>query len=176
MRYFELLESFNPEKLYLHGGPSELKGGAFMRHGFKGQDMGALFFIEESKTGYKYALGYAISKYKDAGIWRVKINLSTNEVFDFTNRKHHEYAKENLNPAQFESWVKSAGASGHLDWPQIDEELMEEWGFKAVLLHERSAGFNNFDKHAISIAIFDPKHIEIVDFIPKKEALNLYGR
>lgn len=173
MRIRDLYESFNPNKFYLHGGPAELRGGKFMRYGKDGSDSGALFFIEESDTGYKYALGYAITKFKDGGVWRVKINIPRDKVFDFTNPIHKNIAKKNLSETHYQSWVNSSGKSGHLDWTALDDELLEEWGFEGIMLHERSAGFGQMTSHAISVGVFNPKYIEIVDFIPKKEALKL---
>lgn len=171
-----LTEEYSPNKIYLHGGPKNLDGGHFKRGGRKGHDMGALFFIEESDVGYKYALGYAISRGSDTGIYRVKINLPDNKIFDFTNNKHKQIAKENLSPQEYKSWEDSKGESGHLDWTQIDEEVISEWGFEGALFHERSKGFFNYSQHAISVGIFDPRYIEIIDFIPKKEAIEKYGK
>ena len=171
----KLYENYDPNKIYLHGGPNQLEGNAFKRYGKNGSDMGALFFIEESPTGYKYALGYAISKFRNGGIWRAKINLPKNKIFDFTNPQHKKIAEENLGKEHYKSWVKSS-RNGHLCWTQIDDELFQEWGFEGAVLFERPSGFFNYSEDAISIAVFEPQYIEIVDFIPKKEALEKYGK
>lgn len=171
-----LTEDYSQNKIYLHGGPRNLEGGHFKRGGRKGHDMGALFFIEESDVGYKYALGYAISRGSDTGIYRVKINLPDSKIFDFTNPKHKQIAKDNLSFQEYKSWEETKGESGHLDWTQIDEEIITEWGFEGAIFHERTKGFFNYVNHAVSVGIFDPRHVEIIEFIPKKEAMEKYGR
>jgi predicted kinase len=171
-----ITESFSSSKIYLHGGPKNLEGGHFKRGGRRGHDMGALFFIEESDVGYKYALGYAITRGSDTGIYRVKINLPDEKIFDFTKPDHKQIAQKNLSPEEYKSWEVSKGKSGHLDWTQIDEEIITEWGFDGALFHERSKGVHNFSDHVISVGIFDPKYVEIIDFIPKKEAIEKYGK
>jgi predicted kinase len=171
-----IMENYSTDKIYLHGGPRNLIGGHFKRGGRNNSDMGALFFIEESEVGYKYALGYAISRGSDTGIYRVKINIPDDKIFDFTNINHKKIAKDNLPPQEYQSWEESKGISGHLDWTKIDEELLAEWGFLGVMLHERSKGFYNYSQDALSVGIFDPKHVEIIDFIPKKDAIEKYGK
>lgn len=171
-----LLEDYSQNKIYLHGGPRNLEGGKFKRGGRKGHDMGALFFIEESDVGYKYALGYAISRGSDTGIYRVKLNIPDSKIFDFTNKNHKKIAKDNLSSQEYDSWEKTKGDSGQLDWTQIDEEILSDWGFLGALFHERSKGFYNYAQHAISVGVFDPKYVEIIDFIPKQEAIEKYGK
>lgn len=175
MKIFEL---FDNNKVYLHGGPSNLEGGHFKRHGRKGHDMGALFFIEESEAGYKYALGYAISRGSDTGIYRVKITLPENKIFDFTNSRHREIAKQYLNDQEFKMWNDTKGDSGHIDWAVIDEEMIEEMGFEGAIIHERNSGQVHWKNSSdiVSVAIFDPKYIKIIEFIPKKEALQKWGK
>lgn len=174
MKLYELIESFSPDKTYLHGGPAELIGGSFRRGGNRGHDMGGLFFIEENEVGYQYALGYAIMKHKNSGIWRVKINLPKNRILDWTNPKHKAVVKNHISPAEYQSWEESKGSSGHLDWAQVDEELMEEMGFLGAIFHERSQGVNNLTGDAVSVGIWDPKYIEIIDFIPKEDIIEKY--
>jgi hypothetical protein len=137
--------------------------------------MGALFFIEESEGGYKYALGYAMSRGTDTGIYKVKINLSPNDIFDFTRNDHKKIAKEFLNPQEYQSWENSKGSSGHIDWTSIDEEIIQEMGFRGVMIHERNAGQISKDS-IVSVAVFDPKYVEIIDFIPKKDAMEKFGK
>lgn len=157
-----LIENFNPNDIYLHGGPEKLDGDSFKRHGNKGHDMGALFFIKDSDVGHEYASVYA-SKYKNGAIYKVKINISPDKVFDFTNKNHVDIAKNTLSQQEFEYWANSKGPSGHLDWSVIDEELFDEMGFNAVLFHERSKGFDGYGEDAISIAVFDPKFVNIIE-------------
>lgn len=157
-----LYESFNPNAVYLHGGPANLDGNAFRRYMRNGSDSGGLFFIEESKVGYKYAAGYAATK--NGAIWRVKLNLNKSQVFDFSNRQHRTLAKRNLSPQEFEYWVESS-TNNHIDWAVVDEEILEEWGFKAALLFERAKGFDDFEHDAISVVVFDPSVVQIIDSI-----------
>lgn len=174
MKIKDLLnESYDPNSIYLHGGPPELEGGHFKRFMKSGKDSGALFFIKESYTGYKYALGYAILKFRNGGVWRVKINLSEDKVFDFSKKEHRQIAKENLNQEEYEHWLNSS-KNGYLDWNVINEDILRKWGFEGAVLFERPQGFGGFDEDAISIAVFDPKHVEIIDFISKKELLKKY--
>jgi hypothetical protein len=176
MRVYQLLtESFDPNAIYLHGGPAELEGGAFRRYMKNGSDMGGLFFIKESPVGYKYALGYAIMKFRDGAIWRVRLNVSQDKIFDFSDPQHRKLAKEKLDPQMFNYWVESSRGD-HLDWATIDDELLEEWGFKGAVLFERPKGFSGYGEDAVSVAVFDPSVVQIVDKIPKKEALQKYGR
>lgn len=174
MKISELYENFSPNKIYLHGGPSKLDGGHFKRGGRKGHDMGALFFIEESDAGYKYALRYAMSRGNDTGIYKVNIKLNPNDIFDFTRKDHKKIAKEFLNPQEYESWEQSKGDSGHIDWAVIDEELIEEMGFKGVMIHERNVGQIGKDS-IVSVAVFDPKYVNIIDFIPKKDTMEKFN-
>lgn len=175
MKITEIFENYTSDKTYLHGGPSKLDGGKFKRGGRKGHDMGALFFIEESDAGYKYALGYAISRGQDTGIYRVKLNLPVNKIFDFTNFQHKKIAKEFLSDQEYSSWEESKGDTGHIDWAVIDEEIIEEMGFQGVIIHERNSG--QISKSSItSVAIFDPSYVKIIDFIPKKDVIEKYGK
>lgn len=175
MKIVELFEDYSPSKVYLHGGPSKLDGGKFKRGGRKGHDMGALFFIEESDAGYTYALGYAMARGSDTGIYRVNINLPSDQIFDFSNRKHKQFAKEFLSDQEYQSWENSKGDTGHIDWAVIDEEIIEEMGFKGIIIHERNSG--QISKSSItSVAIFDPAYVNIIDFIPKKDAMEKYGK
>lgn len=174
MKIKELLLFENIQnKVFLHGGPSpdQLVGGHFKRHARKGHDMGALFFIEESDAGYKYALGYAIARGTDTGIYRVKITLPENKIFDFTNPKHRDIVKSNLTDQEFEYWDNTKGKSGHIDWAVIDEEIIEEMGFEGAYIHERNEGQIKNASDIVSVAIFDPKYIEIIDFTHKRELL-----
>lgn len=168
-----LTESFDSSQVYLHGGPSELKNNHFKRGGRNGHDMGALFFVPENEDGYKYAMGYAISRSpRNWAIYRVKINLNKNQIFDFTNPQHKKIAYQNLNPEEYKSWEQSKGSSGHLDWTKVDEEILEEWNFQGAVFHERAKEILNTNKDIVSIGIFNPSPIQIIEKLTKEDFKN----
>lgn len=174
MKIREILResTFSPNEVYLHGGPKALTTGHFKRYGRDGMDSGALFFIKESPTGWRYAVGYAMTK-PDGGVYRCRIKLTPDQVFDFANPQHRCLARTNLSPEEFKSW-NDASRNGHLDWTSIDDELMGEWGFKGAVLFERPAGINGYDEDAVSVGVFDPADVEILGFTPKEEVLQKY--
>lgn len=158
--------------VYLHGGPAKLDGEKLKRGGRRGHDMGAIFFVPESKDGYKYALGYAISRAPaNWAIYRVTFNASENEIFDFSNSSHRMLAQKRLSTSEFESWERSAARSGHLDWASIDDELLEDWGFKGVFLHERSKRVMNSSADIVSIGIFNAADVNIIEVLKKSDIL-----
>ena len=160
----------NNNNVYVHGGPDPLDGNSLKRYGKRGQDMGALFFSKYNNSGIKYSMGYAIhSNPKSWALYLVKINIPTDQIFDFTNKKHRMMAKSHLSPNQFDSWVRSSGSSGHLDWTSVDDELFEEMGFRAALFHERPANFIS-DDAIISIGVFNASDVKIIEKIPAVEA------
>lgn len=176
MRLREVVENhFDPQAVYLHGGPAKLDGGALKRYGRSNSDMGALFFIKESPDGWRYALGYAVTKAENSGVYRVRINLETSQVFDFSRSDHRRIAQTNLSPVEYNYWMNAA-RSGHLDWAILDGEILEEWGFRGAVLFERPQGFVGYAEDVLSIGVFDAKDVQIIDFVPKQEALQSWGR
>lgn len=164
-----IVESSISSKIFLHGGPASLDGGHFKRGGRGGHDMGALFFVPENEDGYKYAMGYAIARSpRDWAIYRVRLNLSENQIFDFTNSQHQEFAKRQLNKEEYSSWLNSVGTSGHLDWTKVDDEMLEDWGFDAALFHERARSVLSTSKDIVSVGVFNPKHVQIIEILPKE--------
>lgn len=164
-----LVESAFASKIFLHGGPATLDGGRLKRGGRGGHDMGALFFVPENKDGYKYAMGYAIARSpRNWAIYRVKLNLADNMVFNFANPEHQSLAKSKLSEEEYNSWKNSVGSSGHLDWTKVDDELLEEWGFDAALFHERARSVLSTSEDIVSVGVFDPKHVQIVEILPKE--------
>lgn len=168
----ELHESIDINKTYLHGGPASLEGGEFKRGGRKGHDMGALFFVPENEDGYRYALGYAIARSPtNWAIYRIKLLANEDEIFDFTNPNHKRLAYGKLKSEQFDSWEKSKGSSGHLDWTQVDEELLDEWGFKGAIFHERPKSALKTNKDIVSVGMFDAKDVKILEKLEKSDIL-----
>ncbi|MFA5489878.1 MAG: hypothetical protein WC284_11765 [Candidimonas sp.] len=166
MRLFEI-ENFDASAIYLHGGPKNLDGGLLKRHGYRGHDSGALFFIKDTNTGRQVASAYAIRakvRYGEGVIWKAKLHISAEQIFDFSNPSHRELAKSKLSNTEFESWIKSS-SDGHIDWTSIDEEIIhDDWGFVATYVFERSKGFAGYDDNAISIGVFDPSVVELIDY------------
>jgi len=169
-KVLSLVESLN-SRVYLHGGPAQLDGGNLKRGGRKGHDMGALFFVPENEDGYKHAIGYAISRSpRDWAVYRVRLNAPDNKIFNFTNPRHKKIAQQH-SPSQYQSWEQSKGTSGHLDWTAVDEELLEEWGFKGAIFHERSKDVVNSNQDIISIGIFDPNDASIISRLTKQDII-----
>lgn len=181
MRWQDIFENsqnsyFDPSAVYLHGGVAELRNNRFER---TSNDAGGLFFAKENEIGYKYALAYAIKasiKRVRTGIWRVKINLSQENVFELTNPKHLELAQNNLSEEEFNLWTKVT-ESNHLHWKLLNEHLLKSWGFKGAVLFEKGSdvGFG-IKGTVLSVVVFDPENVHIIDFIPKNEALQKWGR
>lgn len=160
---------YNPQNIYLHGGPGQLRGGKLTRYGRDHSDMGALFFTPETPDGWRYALGYAITK-PDGGVYRCRLKLTANQIFDFSKPAHRRLAQRHLAPEEFQSWLTSA-RKNYLDWTAVDDERMEEWGFRGAVFLEREAGHNAFATDVLSIGIFHAEDAEIIDFTPKQELL-----
>lgn len=167
---FTLVEStraagFDPTATYLHGGPEMLVGGKLKRYGRDDSDMGALFFAEDTPEGRAYAAGYAVTKDRGA-VWKVRINLSPNDVYDHSNPSHRVRLTRAVGP---EMWADmTQGASGQLDWTAVDDELMAEAGFAGALLQERPPGF--MGANAVrSVAVFDASHVEIIEKMTREE-------
>lgn len=150
---------FDPFANYLHGGPSTLDGDALKRHGNKGHDMGGLFFVMDSPEGRKLATMYASSKYGDDGaIYFVRINLSVDEVLDLTNEKHQKRLKSELSPQEYQ-YIIDSSRGGQMDWSVVDDELLEDLGFKGAILAERPEGESQY---VYSVAVFNASDVEVV--------------
>jgi hypothetical protein len=172
MKIRDITEStYNPSEIYLHGGPgpNDLTGGALKRYGREHSDMGALFFTSNTPDGMRYALGYTLAK-PNGGVYQCRIKIPPNKMFDFSKTAHRNIARQNLNPQEFNGWVESARAN-HLDWTSVDDELMEEWGFRGAIFFERPKGHNGFKTNVLSFAVFHAEDVEIIGFTPKEELL-----
>lgn len=156
--------------LFIHGGPDPLVGDSFKRHSRGGHDMGALFFSKYNKAGIKYSMGYAISRSpRSWALYLVKLNIPKEKIFNFNNIQHRRIAKSCLSYEEYQGWLNSIGDSGHLDWSEVDEELFEDMGFRAAFFQERAAGVVSEDS-IISIGVFNPSDVQIVEKIPSKIA------
>lgn len=151
---------FVPYKIYLHGGPGKLLDGALARHARHGQDAGALFFTPTTPAGRLYAAAYA-SAAKEPTIWRVRINLPVDSVFDFGKAAHRSRLAKLLSVQEQAAIWQSADDTGQIDWPYIDEEVMTEAGFGGALLSERSS-FAGRVMEVHSIAVFNADDVGIV--------------
>lgn len=156
---------FDPSATYLHGGPETLAGGKLKRYGRDDSDMGALFFAEDTPEGRAYAAGYAVTKERGT-VWKVRINLTPNEVYDHGNPSHRVRLKRAVGR---EMWADmTQGASGQLDWTAVDDELMAEAGFAGALLQERPPGFLGTNS-VRSVAVFDASRVEIIGKMTPEE-------
>lgn len=167
--------NFSKNKIYLHGSKiSKLNDNRLKRFSKSDYDAGGLFFTDDTLDDLKYCLGYSSEQ---GGIFKVKINLNEDEIFDIKKIKHmklvnkHPYYKELINTI-----------SGYPDWGNfsiledalnVDEDGNNPYNFKGYIFHERSKGFNNFKKNILSLCILDDSVIEIVDFIPYLQAINI---
>lgn len=155
-----LVESFSPTRFYWHGGP-KLNGGLFKLGGNNGYDSGGLFFSQDNPSGRSYAYGYAASK-PDGHLYKVRINIPKDKILDFTNSKHKSLLKTKLSKDEFE-FISISSRNGHIDWATIDSDRLEELGFQGAVLFERPAGHLRFTEDVLSVVVFDPKKITIVD-------------
>jgi len=152
---------FHHDREYLHGGPAQLEGGRLRRYGRSRHDAGALFFAENTREGRLYAARYAFALQVPPAVWRVRIHLTTSQVFDFARGDHRYRLAHVMSPYAWQSISASAYETGQLDWAYVDEEQMREADFLGALLLERSAG--HLGRRAVySVAVFDAANVEIV--------------
>lgn len=174
-RLIDLVETaftayYDPAAIWLHGGPAQLEGGHFRRGARGGRDMGGIFFVKDSREGWEHALGYAVARTANGGVWRCRITLPADKVLDWTNPAHRNRLKDAMAPESFERLAAYAG-EGHMPWfrdPQMQqafEKVLVALDFGGIVLLERQRG------SILSVCVFDPAHIEIVDFTPKAEAM-----
>jgi len=153
---------FDPATLYLHGGPAHLEGKALKRYGRHRSDAGALFFCADTPTCRIYAAGYAAWT-GDPAVWKVRIDLSTDLVFDFSRTDHRKRLERVVSAEEWRHLEAHGRAEGQLDWTDVDEDIMAQAGFRGSLLHERSTGYFGPSAEAlISIAVFDAADVTIV--------------
>lgn len=177
MKYSELFEGATPSfydtsAVWLHGGPSVLKGGALTRFGKNGGDYGALFFCKDETVGRWYVASYAGT---NGRVWSAKLSAPVDTVCDITNVKHRAILRANLDPQEFEGYMSTRGSSGHLDWASIDTDRLEEIGFRGCVFQERPAGMETnlpastgmakLPYPVISVGIFSASDVHITGSI-----------
>jgi hypothetical protein len=167
---------YDPSANWLHGGPATLAGGHFQRGMRDGRDMGGIFFSKDNADGWRYATGYAIARFpgKPSGVYICRLALSRNEVLDFTDPLHRERVAKVTNDTTMRA-LENASGGGQIPW-FIDpthqaafERICEAAGFGGALLLERKKATQGIAM--LSVCVFDPTHIKIVDFVPKAEAI-----
>lgn len=166
---------YSTSAVWLHGGPEKLEGGHLRRSGRNGRDMGGLFFAKESPAGWNHAAHYAVLRGggKPSGVWRCRIRLPDDQVLDFTNETHRARLQAVMG-TNFEKLVEFVGSpDGHLPWfrtPETQaamEQFIRKAGFGGCVILERSGAAGPI----LSVCVFDPDDIEIIDFVPKADAL-----
>lgn len=148
---------FDPSATYLHGGPPVLVGGALKRYGKNGGDMGGLFFTKDSPEGRAYAVSYTFGK--NGVVYKVKINLAVDDVFDLQNLKHRRKLQAAVSPEEW-SYLLDSQRGGQLDWAVVDEDQLGEAGFKGTILAERPPGVVS-ENFVYSVAVFDAAVVRI---------------
>lgn len=160
---------FEEDATWLHGGPAELEGGQLKRGGKKGWDSGAIFLSKDAPEQRKYAAGYGAG-----GMYRVKVDLKPDEIFDYANPEHIDRVADielpdGENGYDFLRTAESSARFGAIDWTAIDEDVLGAAGFKAAILAERPKGFGNFKEDIYSLAVFNPERVKIVGKLSPEE-------
>jgi hypothetical protein len=156
---------FDPAATYLHGGPPVLDGGALKRYGKNGGDMGGLFFTKNSPEGRAYAVSYTFGK--NGVVYKVKIDLPVDAVFDLQNAKHRHKLQAAVSPEEW-SYLVDSQRGGQLDWAVVDEDQLGEAGFKGAILAERPPGVVS-ENFVYSVAVFDAAVVRIIGQMSPEE-------
>jgi hypothetical protein len=163
---------YDSDTCYLHAGKQQLEGGKLTRYGKNGHDARVLFFCKDTTAGRWYVRHYGHL------IHSCKINLSADQVFDFTNPTHRQKLQQRLSQREWyqQEWqrlLSYIATNGHPRWPafertqpfsppSIDEQLFVELGFRGIVLCERTAGEQDAPEDILSIAVFNVDDIEII--------------
>lgn len=170
---------YDPSAIYLHGGPKALEGDALKRYGKMGSDMGGLFFSKDTPNDRRYAVSYTFHHQDGGTVYKVRIKLSPDQVFDLTNRKHRQRLQAVLSPEEW-NYILESARGGQMDWAVVDEDQLGEAGFKGVILAERPPNFAGNADYIYSVAVFDANVVEIVGQLSPDEikmaTAQLHGR
>lgn len=149
---------YDSQSLWLHGSRAEFS--QFKLRGRSGWDAGGIFLVKDTLAQGAYAKTYGEI------IYRCRVNLAPDEVFELPVQDHVDRAAEiATEDAIGNDFLRSAFESqryGHVDWAVLDQEVLELAGFKGCVLAERPKGFNNFTEDILSLCVFDPGAIEIL--------------
>lgn len=166
------LGHYDPNARYLHGGPQDLEGARLKRYGKHHSDAGALFFCKDTPGGRWYAGTYG------ERVWICRLRTPAEQVFDFSNPRHRQILRQNVNPQEWANYANTA-RNGHLDWSSVDEEVFEPLGFRGVLFLERPAGmqtglppesgFAVLPEDVLSVGLFHPEDADIIGSASRQE-------
>lgn len=165
---------------WLHGGPSALRSGRFERRGRRGKDMGGLYFVRGDVPGaWRVALAYTF-RYAEGAVWRCRIDLSHDEVFDLTNRRHQERLSEIMAPEDVTA-LRDYAQGGHLPWARSEgwqaevERMLTSLGFKGSVMQERGGGATGAGTPHVSLCVFDPSVVRVIERTARKDGLAVHG-
>ncbi len=166
----EMSSFFNPNGLYLHGGPSVLQDNRFHRNSRNGKDAGGLFFAKDDQQGLQHALGYAI-KAKNGGVWYCKLHIKPEQVFDYSDEDCMNKLRAVTSEEDYDYIIDKA-KNWSIVWLTLPsgkkpEEYLIEAGFRAAIVKAKSTSEtpNTF------LCVFIPSDIEIINFIPKDQLI-----
>lgn len=147
---------------WAHGGPRELEGESLKRYHKGCTDSGGIFLCRSTPDQIRYAAAYAQSK---EGLYRVAVNITSDEVFNLMNQEHIDRVAEiETDDAIGDDFLQTAFSTardGAVDWSAVDEGVLREAGFKAIILSERPAGMVG-DEPIYSLAVFDAKDVAVL--------------
>lgn len=159
---------FDPNAIYLHGGPAKLNGNVLKRYMKSGGDMGGLFFVKDTPNDRKYAITYTYH-HQESAVYKVRINLTQDQVFDLSNSRHLAQLRKTFNKSEVD-WFIESSRGGALDWAAMpDEDQMMEIGFRGMVLVERPPNFDGNSDYIYSICIFDANDCQIVGKLSDEE-------
>lgn len=172
---------YDPNAVWLHGGPSALEGDALKRYGKSHSDMGALFFCKDNPVGRWYTATYAGTSGR---VWQVQLSAPINSVLDITNPSHRQRLRKALNPQEFANIIDTRGTSGHMDWTTVDDEMLEPLGFRGCVFQERPAGMETglppqlgmptLPEPVLSVGMFHASDVHVTGFVPEDQVWNLF--
>lgn len=156
---------------WAHGGPDILEGGGLRRYAKTGADSGGIFLTRASPGQLPYAVTYAKS-----GLYRVCVDLRSDEVFDLHNEEHLDrIAPVVTNDGTGVDMLQSAfscGCTDALDWAVIDEDVLRAAGFRGAMLIERPPGVVS-DEAIFSLVVFDPDAVRVTGKYAEREVRHL---
>jgi hypothetical protein len=161
---------FNPNEIWLHGGPSELKNNVFERGMRQGKDAGGIFFAKDDEAGLHHALGYAI-KAKNGGVWYCKIHLKPEQVFDYSNENHLERLQAVMDEKDYD-YIQEKSQNWSIVWLTLPsgkkpEQFLIQAGFRGAIVKAKSTG----NKPNTFVCVFVPADVEIINFVPKDQLI-----
>lgn len=172
---------YDPAAIWLHGGPAALDGAALKRYGKDHSDMGGLFFCKDNPVGRWYAATYAGAHGR---VWQARLGAPVDSICDLTNRAHRARLQAALSRQEYANILATRGASGHLDWAVVDEDLLEPLGFRGCVFQERPAGMATglppesglatLPEPVLSIGLFHAADAHLTGFVPPDQVWDLF--